>query len=237
MKEHIYTIPLSEAVEQGGECLFCTLEKRLEAEAVDYALGASMMEPDSRVVSNEKGFCRRHYAQMAEKNNALSLALVLDTHLNEVRERLAKTKDAATAGKGGLFKKNAGLADAAVKVREMTDSCVICEKLEKTLARYADTFWHLYTTEPDFREKVRSGKGFCLPHFALLLAACEREVPGGKQAACIEELYALEEAQLARLNEEVNWFTKKFDYRFHDAPWGDAKDAPARTMEKVAKFL
>ena len=66
MKEKIYTIPLSEAYEEDSECPFCKIERRLEAEAVEYALGASMMEPDSRVESNEKGFCRRHFEQMSQ---------------------------------------------------------------------------------------------------------------------------------------------------------------------------
>ena len=53
MKEKIYTIPLTEAYEEDCECPFCKLEQQLEQEAVEYALGASMMEPDSRVNSNE----------------------------------------------------------------------------------------------------------------------------------------------------------------------------------------
>jgi len=32
---------------------------------------------------------------------------------------------------------------------------------------------------------------------------------------------------------DVSWFIKKFDYRYHDEPWGDAKDA----VERAIRFL
>ena len=36
-----------------------------------------------------------------------------------------------------------------------------------------------------------------------------------------------------KLREDVRWFVKKFDYRYDDEPWGDAKDA----VERAIKFL
>ena len=45
MKEKIYTIPVNEAYEIDCECPLCKLEEQLENEALDYALGAAMMEP------------------------------------------------------------------------------------------------------------------------------------------------------------------------------------------------
>ena len=43
MKEQIYTIPVNEAFDTPCECPLCVLEKRLEDEAVEYALGAAMI--------------------------------------------------------------------------------------------------------------------------------------------------------------------------------------------------
>ena len=48
MKETIYTIPINEAYDENCECPLCFLYSRLEKEAVEYALGAAMMEPDYR---------------------------------------------------------------------------------------------------------------------------------------------------------------------------------------------
>ena len=86
MKETIYTIPVNEAYSVDCECPLCELEKKLETEAVQYSLGSAMMEPDYRILSNEKGYCNRHYNMMFNTENKLALALVLDTHLMEVRK-------------------------------------------------------------------------------------------------------------------------------------------------------
>ena len=236
MKEKIYTIPLSDAFSEGGECPFCTLEKKLETEQVSYALGASMMEPDSRIISNEKGYCRRHFEQMSREGKALSLGLVLDTHLNVLIEVLEKAAEMPKT-KSGLFKKNTE-TDPVIEILEKNEaSCLICDKLHHTLEKFAEVFWYLYKNEADFKEKVLSCQGFCLPHFQLLLECADHELSGKTLEDAKHEVIQLELRNLKRINDEVNWFTKKFDYRNQDKPWGNSKDAPQRAMEKLSKFL
>ena len=70
----------------------CVIEKKLEAEAVEYALGAAMMEPDYRIISNEKGYCNKHFSMMFAKPNKLSLALVLETHIDEIIKNLKNSQ-------------------------------------------------------------------------------------------------------------------------------------------------
>ena len=36
---------------------------------------------------------------------------------------------------------------------------------------------------------------------------------------------------LESLKEDVSWFCKKFDYRYDQEPWGDAKDAVERSID------
>ncbi|MBQ2695796.1 MAG: ABC transporter substrate-binding protein [Clostridia bacterium] len=236
MKEKIYTIPLSDAFAEGGECPFCTLEKKLETEQVSYALGASMMEPDSRIVSNEKGYCRRHFEQMSREGKALSLGLVLDTHLNVLIQSLEAAKEMPKT-KGGLFKKSSDSDPLTEALEKNQNSCVICDKLNHTLEKFAEVFWYLYKNEPDFKEKVLACQGFCLPHFKLLLECADHELSGKNLEEAKAEVIELELTHLKRINDEVNWFTKKFDYRNQNEPWGNSKDAPQRAMEKLSKFL
>ena len=236
MKEKIYTIPLTDALAEAGECPFCSLEKQLEAEQVSYALGASMMEPDSRIVSNEKGYCRRHYEQMNKETNVLSLALVLDTHLNVLIEKLEKAA-ATQEKKSGFLKKNASEDPLLEALQQDQETCLICDKLQHTLVKFFEVFWYLYKNEPDFKEKVMSCQGFCLPHFQLLLKCAPHELSGKNLQNAKKELTKLELTHLKRINDEVNWFTKKFDYRYQNEPWKNAKDAPRRAMEKLGKFF
>ena len=92
MKEQIYTIPVNEVYDTDCECPLCELEKKLEKETLDYALGAAMMEPEFRMESNEKGFCNHHCSMLFGMSNKLALSLVLDTHLEEIRKYVEKIR-------------------------------------------------------------------------------------------------------------------------------------------------
>lgn len=219
MKEKIYTIPINEAFDEVCECPLCLIEKRLENEAVDYELGAAMMEPDHRELSNEKGFCKRHLEMMFEKENKLSLALVLDTHIKSVREKISVLKDA----KKGLFKKE------TPTIRETVDSCIVCEKIHKTMERYMDVLAEMWKDEPEFREKFDKSNGFCLSHFEKLLERAKGDF--------LKALIEREEKELKKINDDIHKFTLKFDYRNRDMDWGTAKDAPKRCVEKVVGYI
>lgn len=243
MREKIYTIPVNEAYDKDCECPLCELEKQQEKQAVEYALGAAMMEPDYRTESNEKGYCRRHFAQMFERPNKLPLALVLDTHLIELREKLAglsRTADALEKDKGGLFKKS-GADKAIAAVDEILgrteQSCMVCEKVNKSMEKFIDVLIYLWATEPDFRAKFDSSKGVCLKHFKQLADYSKKSVKDEQASKFLGALIKKELSELDRIQEDVHKFTLKFDYRNRDMEWGTAKDAPIRTIEKISGYI
>ena len=84
MRDSIYTIPISEVFEPKCGCPICTLQDILENRCIEYILGAAMMEPDVRIETNKYGFCNNHYEKMFSKNNKLSLALMIKSHLEEL---------------------------------------------------------------------------------------------------------------------------------------------------------
>ena len=49
----------------------------------------------------------------------------------------------------------------------------------------------------------------------------------------MELIARLTRDNLARTEKDIEWFTLKFDYRNQDKPWGDAKDAVERTVNKL----
>lgn len=242
MKEKIYTIPVNDAFSENCECPLCFLEKKLEEEAVDYTLGAAMMEPDYRIKSNERGFCRRHYPMLISKQNKLSLSLVLDTHLNEMREKL-KTfeKDvlSESAEKKSLFKKKAFLPDNGMTamLSDSEHSCIICEKISDTVERYTEVIFYLWKNEPSFRKKIANGKGFCLPHFNMLCKSAYGSLDSKRAAEFVKEIYKKELSELDRIQEEIHRFTLKFDYRNKDIELGTAVDSPLRTIEKLSGYI
>ena len=91
MKEQIYTIPVTDAFREDCECPVCFLEKNLEDQYIEYFLGPSLMEPDHRIETNDKGFCRRHFELLYNRQeNRLGLGLIVDTHLQHQNSNLKK---------------------------------------------------------------------------------------------------------------------------------------------------
>ena len=243
MKETIYTIPVNEAYSDDCECPLCELEKKLEQEAVQYSLGAAMMEPDYRILSNEKGYCNRHYNMMFNTENKLALALVLDTHLMEVRntiEDLKKMSELKSPSKMKLIKKG-GIYDAIDKISDTLGKtecgCVTCDKINHTMDRYIDVLLYMWSNDDEFKEKFAASKGVCLKHFKMLAEGAKASIKGADVADFINVLIDKEISELSRIQDDIHKFTLKFDYRNHDMPWGTAKDAPKRTIEKLSGYI
>lgn len=240
MKEKIYTIPVNEAYEQDCECPLCYLEKNLEAQAVEYALGAAMMEPDYRLISNEKGYCNKHYSMLFKMPNKLSLALVLDTHLEEIRRKFSSLEsDINKLNKGSLFKKPSkeNLDKIVSKTKSMTCNCVICEKTKQTTDRYIEVFFWLWKNDEQFKEKIQRSKGLCIPHFNTLCKSAFSHLSHTDACEFIKLIYIKQASELERIQEDIHRFTLKFDYRNRDMQWGTAVDAPIRTIEKLSGYI
>ncbi len=240
MKEKIYTIPVNEAFESECSCPLCLIEKRLENEAVEYALGAAMMEPDYRIESNEKGYCRRHFSQLIKSPNKLSLALVLETHLDEISKNLSENEKAVSAlGKSGLFKKSS-LPVTAEKITEVLDvvehKCVVCDKVNHTMERYCSTLLYMWSSDEDFKKKF-SEKEICLHHSNMLFKGVQKELKEQDAAEFVKVLFAKQKDELLHLRELVHKFTLKFDYRYRDMELGEARSAVFDAVEKLCGYI
>lgn len=88
MRDDITSIPVSEVFEPRDGCPICRLRNTLEDRVVEYITGAAMMEPDVRIETNKQGFCIDHYRMMLKKRNRLGVALILESHLDEMEKRI-----------------------------------------------------------------------------------------------------------------------------------------------------
>lgn len=246
MRYHIDTIPLWDALKLQGECPLCAIRRKNELLEVQRYLGASVMEPDTRIEVNVKGFCCRHLEMLFEESNRLGLGLMMHTHLKETRQRLEsvlKQMDEAAhmAAKGSslqrFFKKSSEaeelLSSCAEEIGRITGSCILCDSLNENVARYFYTFHHLWKTDGEFRSAVKQSKGFCLPDTQLLLKTGVEQLHGELLGELVETLADLSRSNLDRIEKELEWFTLKFDYRNQDKPWGESRNAVERTCNKL----
>ncbi|MDO4482961.1 MAG: DUF6062 family protein [Clostridia bacterium] len=246
MKYHIDTIPVWDAVKLQGECFVCAIRRRLELEETERYLGASVMEPDTRIRVNKQGFCAKHQVMLYAGGNRLGHALMMDTHLQETQKQMKKPLeeirkaaehlDALTVGDkltGKGLKAKQELQSAADKLAAMTTACVLCQSIDDNLNRYLHTFFHLYKNDGEFRKALENSKGVCMPDAALLVSKCADELPAKEAAAFARLIVQLTEDNLQRVEDDLSWFIKKYDYRYDSEPWKNSKDAVERTVNKM----
>lgn len=252
MKEKIYTIPVTDAFKTECECPLCILEKKLEDENIDYVLGPFLMEPDGRMITNEKGFCKTHFEMLYNTQaNRLGIGLIIDTHMCEQNSILKKMyankadqlkKDSEVSIIKNLSNKVSSkqtetekLVDGLIsKLSELENSCTICSRLEQTMDRYIDVIFYLFFKEQEFKSLFNNQKGFCLKHLKQLLSGTKKYLNPKDTAIFVNNLMSIQISNMERIQQEVNWFTKKFDYRYNDEPWGNSKDSLIRSIQKLA---
>ena len=228
--EQLYTIPVNEAFDASAEnaacgCPMCALYNKLEENELELILGASMMEPDVRLKTNELGFCHRHFGMMFTRKNRLGLGLILESHLESVKKSISGEGFAALISGPGN--------DTIKKLGKLEESCYVCSRIEMHFSRMHETVLLLYRTDAAFRRKMAAQPYFCLPHYRRLLTVAKDALPKKEFAEFYEHISAVVKKYADELSGDVSWFCKKFDYRYQDEPWNNAKDA----VERSIRFL
>ncbi len=228
--EQIYTIPVNEAFENcakdGCDCPLCKIYDTLEKKELDMALGPAMMEPATRIEMNKRGFCHEHFSMLLDMNNRLSLALILESHLEETKSKInGGFLDAIFGGKANKSIKGA---------RGVVESCFICERIDNHFEKMVETAVLLYSCDPDFKGKLRAQKYFCLPHYSMLLEYAKNKLDKKKYSDFYKDVSDLENKYFDKIIGDVSWFCKKFDYRYDSEPWYDSKDAPERAVRLLS---
>lgn len=221
MRESILTIPISEILEPKEGCPICRMRNMLEQRTVEYIMGAAMMEPDVRIETNRAGFCSVHFAQMLKQKNRLSLALMLQTHLDEVHSKLFSRKK--------LFEpKNA----RHQKLSEINESCFVCEKIDWGMERLMRTFFEMYSNA-ETRQLLSEQEFICLPHFDLLQSLAPKYLQKQELDSFVKLCGELTEKYILTLYEDVSKYCSMYDYRNtgKDADWGNSKDSIERSIE------
>jgi len=235
MKYTLDTIPVLDTYKTDCECPLCTLQIHCEDQYVDSMLSSAYMEPEYRIHTNEVGFCKRHFEWMFARRNRLGLALMTHTHMQEVVKSLESILADSAGTKRSLLplRSKSDENSAPVRIRRRMEGCMICEQADKALERYAYTIAQLYFTNSEFKGMFEKSKGFCLPHLALVIELSEKTLSASQAVEFKKALAKMQLENMKRVQDELEWFTLKFDYRNDNKPWGNSKDAPERAINKL----
>ncbi len=225
--EQIYTIPVNEAFDAVAEknelgCPICMLYRKLQNDELDIILGASMMEPDIRIKTNEQGFCHNHYSMMLRRKRMLGMGLMMESHLTEVIKKIngpTLLGNKAQAAVGALGK--------------LECDCYVCKRIDKNLSAMIATTSYLWESDFDFREKFEKTGYFCLPHYRQLIDYSSKKMSKRNFHTFYGVAHKIVEQYAESLQKDVSWFCKKFDYRYDEEPWYNSKDSVLRSE----KFL
>ncbi len=225
--EQIYTIPVNEAFDLVSEkaecgCPFCHLYRKLQEDELDIILGASMMEPDIRIKTNEQGFCLSHYGMMLSRKRMLGMGLILESHLDEVKKKLSPKTLLGTKPSLSIS-----------QLSELEESCYVCGRIGKNLSAMISTAVYLWEIDTEFKGKFERVPYFCLPHYRAMIDYASKKMNKRIFSDFFDAAYAIEEKYIGELRSDVSWFCKKFDYRYDEEPWYNSKDSVQRTI----KFL
>lgn len=226
--EQIYMIPVTEAFEAtAGKpecgCPLCRLYKKLQEDELDIILGASMMEPDIRIKTNEQGFCLTHYNMMLGRRRMLGMGLMMESHLAEVEKKLR--------GPAILGDKRASALSA---LERLECDCYVCGRIEKNLAAMVSTTVLLFDQDYNgFKKLFAAQPWFCMPHYRAMVEYASKKLGKKSYHAFYDAAYSIQERYLKELSGDVSWFCKKFDYRYDEEPWYNSKDS----VKRAIKFL
>ena len=216
MREDICTIPINDVFIEKDGCPICRMKNMLEQRAIDYIMGAAMMEPDIRIETNKKGFCNKHLEKMSSSKAGLTLALTLDTHLETLIDVISKDKDGSA-------------------VSSVMDSCFVCDKVNWGMEHMLKTIYITYENDRDFRDMFDNQENLCLDHYALLIKSVKKSGLKRYKNEFIKSVKGLTINNLKEIEGDLKHFTRMFDYRNNgpDANWGNSKTA----IERSCKFL
>lgn len=230
MKEQLYSIPVNDAFAADCECPVCQMYHNLETDSVEYTMGPSYMEDDTRALTDAKGFCGKHIKMVYDQDNRLGMAWVMKTHFDKTINDIKKVMP---SGPAKLIKK--GISDSPLikYIDNLDNSCFVCDRINNFFDQYVDTIFFLWKKDDEFKEKFKSAKGFCTPHYSLLLKKAAAHLKGDDLESFVGIINDMYITNMERVRDDLAWFINKFDYKYQNEPWYNAKDSVIRSLVKT----
>ena len=224
MRDDICTIPVSEVFEvNDGKCPICRMRDTVEEHIVDYIMGAAMMEPDVRIETNKVGFCEHHYSEMLSHRGRLQLALMLQSHIDEINKNIFTNNFLVSNSKKGE------------RANKISESCFICDKMEFGISRMLETIYRCYENEKDFREMFNSQSAFCLVHYERLMAGANKNKLHSHYKEFCENLNRITSSHTKNLYDLISEYCTLYDYRSRDKK--DVSEECKTSVETIIDFL
>jgi hypothetical protein len=222
MKETIVTIPINDLFAPKDGCPLCRMERMLEEQYCEFITGDAMMEPSVRVETNQIGFCHRHFSRMTQVGQKLPNALILESHLQEISEKLLPKKPGQKPDKKQLE-----------AIKSELSACYVCNRIERDMHHLVETVFAEWSKGGEFKDLYNAQPFICLKHYQFIMSAAmgKNGVPSKLLGDFHADTAGLTKNYLLDLKKDISHFATMFDYRNRGADWGTSVDSIERSIE------
>ena len=219
-KLSIEHIRIYESFEKKEKCALCRCIEDFENQVLNAISTDLVMDLEFFTkFGNEYTFCDYHMSKIEDMQDKLGMAIMLKKLITlEIRKMESgqienkKTK---------LFMKKSN-----------DKKCFVCEKVNlKAMNMDIDITLDLWKNTNSFRENFRSQQCFCFKHNKLLLNGAKDKFNKNDFEIFKEEITAVQLKYCKELENDLEWFINKFDYRYQNEPWYNSKDSLYRARE------
>ena len=163
----------------------------------------------------------QRYAQILKQRNRLSVALMLESHLDEMEKQIFA--GAPLVGKNA--KKQARDANRSAC------TCFVCDQMGDAMEKMLATVCRTYETQKEFCQLFEDQPCLCLPHFSALVEASTGAMSKKAQPDFAKEASKLARRYLTELRGDVHHFCEMYDHRNAGSnDWGNSKDSIERAI-------
>ncbi|HHZ13386.1 MAG: DUF6062 family protein [Caldicoprobacterales bacterium] len=241
MKQQIHTFPLWDRIESRSECPFCEILEETQRSYISSMFRNMTTDKDFIQHLRSNSFCDSHFACLMEYRDKFGLALLLNQLITYEMADLESTsiKSYPIPDKKGPLQKllERFLSAAPVKTYEEppANRCALCTHLDEKESDYMATLIQLWGEDLHFRALYYNSQGFCLKHFYSTTEMAPNILEGKELKNFLDTSFYVQIQSMKRLNEDLKWFIKKFNYEYTNEPWKNSRDCLVRGIFKIKK--
>lgn len=213
-------IRIYEAFEKKEKCALCRCIENFENQVLNSISTDLVMDLDFfPKFGVEYTFCDYHMSKMESMRDKLGMAIMLKKLVTLEIRRMESGEYNSKGTK--LFMKKSN-----------DKKCFVCEKVNlKALKNDIEITLDLWRNIESFRENFREQQCFCFKHNKLLTNAAKEKFNKRDFEVFKEEIINVQMKYCKELENDLEWFINKFDYRYANEPWYNAKDSIYRARE------